>query len=280
MIINEDFNNDLTANILFEGVSYNKDDGTFLFNFSNDNDDEIIKLEKKVHRSEIFNNCYYFAYEFESNVDSYIRTLFIKSIKFPDGTISEDDKCTFIGNAVRSLDSEINLIKYDTLIYPQSMSELTREMIKYLSKFAGPKFVSFELIKELPAKIEFDYEKFVAAELNSTLRNGMPRYTNAQKDDVLKRIGEMMDNIHSSDYFSIARSIKKTKYRPYIKNYYNFKDKKDKELFEQINNSNVLVVDDIATSGTTIFHLLKTIRSINDRNNITVFSLLGKNLEI
>lgn len=280
MIINEDFNNDLTANILFEGVSYNRNSGTFIFNFSNDNDDEIIKLEKKVHRSEIFNNCYYFAYEFESNVDSYIRSLFIKSIKFPDDTISEDDKCTFIGNAVRSLDSEINLIKYDTLIYPQSMSELTREMIKYLSKFAGPKYISFELIKELPSKIEFDYDRFCVDVLDSILPNGMPRYTNAQKDDVLKKIRKMMDDIHSSEYFSIARSIKKTKYRPYIKNYYNFKDKKDKELFEQINNSNVLVVDDIATSGTTIFHLLKTIRSINDSNNITVFSLLGKNLKI
>ncbi len=47
MIINEDFNNDLTANILFECVSYNRNAGTFVFNFSNDNDDEIIKLEKK-----------------------------------------------------------------------------------------------------------------------------------------------------------------------------------------------------------------------------------------
>lgn len=47
-----------------------------------------------------------------------------------------------------------------------------------------------------------------------------------------------------------------------------------------LENSNVLIVDDIATSGTTISHLLKTIRSLNDKNNITVFSLLGKNIEI
>jgi hypoxanthine phosphoribosyltransferase len=89
-----------------------------------------------------------------------------------------------------------------------------------------------------------------------------------------------MSNIHKSDYFSIARDIKKTKYRPYIKNYYKFKDEKDKELFKRLENSNVLIVDDIATSGTTISHLLKTIRSLNDKNNITVFSLLGKNIEI
>lgn len=280
MIINENFNNDLTANILFEGVSYNKNAGTFVFNFSNDNDDEIIKLEKKVHRSEIFNNCYYFAYEFESNVDSYIRSLFIKSIKFPDGTISEDDKCTFIGNAVRSLDSKINLIKYDTLIYPQSMSELTREMIKYLSKFAGPKYISFELIKELPSKIEFDYDRFCVDVLDSILPNGRARYTDAQKKDVIVKIKEMMDNVHRSEYFSIARNIRKTKYRPFIKNYYKFRNKDDEELFKQLDKSNILVVDDIATSGTTIFHLLKTIRSINDSNNIAVFSLLGKNLKI
>ena len=248
--------------------------------FSHDNESGIIRLRSVGYQSTIFNKCYYYGYEFDPDIDSSLRELFIKSIKFPDVSVSVKDKNTFIGNAVRNLDIDINLIKYDTLVYPQSMSELTRDMIKYLARWASPKYVSIELIKELPFKIEFDYERFSVEVLDSVLPSGKARYTEAQKKQVLSNIEDLMDNIHKSDYFSIARDIKKTRYRPYIKNYYKFKDEKDKELFKHLENSNVLIVDDIATSGTTISHLLKTIRSLNDKNNITVFSLLGKNIEI
>ena len=284
MRINEDFFNDdiinANVNLLIEGVTYNKDDGNFIFNFTHDYDTDIIKLNNIGHKSDIFNKCYYFAYEFDPNIDSSLRTLFIKSIKFPDGSISENDKNVFIGNAVRTLDSEINLLKYDTIIYPQSMSELTRDMLKYLSKFASPKYISIELVKELPSKIEFDYERYTVDVLDSVLSNGRSRYTDSQKKQALNTIKDLMDIIHKSDYFSIARDVRKTKYRPYIKNYYKFKNEQDKNVFKQLDNTNVLVIDDIATSGTTIFHLLKTIRTLNDSNNLTVFSLLGKKIEI
>ena len=86
----------------------------------------------------------------------------------------------------------------------------------------------------------------------------------------------MMESIHNSDYFSIARDTKKNRYRQYISNYYKFKDEKTKQIYNTLTNSNVLVIDDIVTSGTTIYHLLNTLRSLNDTNNIVIFSLLGK----
>ena len=109
MLTNEDFNVKINASVLVESVTYNKDEGRFSFNFSNNDDNEIIKLENVIYESDIFNKCYYFAYEFDSNIDSNFRSLFIKSIKFPDESISNKDKSIFIGNAVRSLDSKINL---------------------------------------------------------------------------------------------------------------------------------------------------------------------------
>ncbi|MBO6272462.1 hypothetical protein J6O48_06755 [bacterium] len=265
---------------LVEGVTYNKKEGIFSFDFLNDDNNDIIKLKNIGYKSDIFNNCYYYGYEFESNVESYLRTLFIKNIKFPDDSISEKDKNTFIGNAVRWLDSNINLLNYNVIIYPQSMSELCRDMLKYLVKFTDPKYISIEVVKKIPSKIEFDYERFNIEVLDAILPNGRPRYTDIQKNDVITKIKNLMNNIHKNDYFSIARNIKKTKYRSYIKNYYKFKNKQDKKIFRQLVNNNILIIDDIVTSGATIFNLLKTIRSLNDKNNITVFSLLGKNIEI
>ena len=86
----------------------------------------------------------------------------------------------------------------------------------------------------------------------------------------------MMDKIHNLDYFSIARNVKKSKYRQFIRNYYTFKDESDRKIYEAILNTNVLIVDDIVTTGTTLSHVLNCLRSVNDTNNIVIFSLIGK----
>lgn len=40
--------------------------------------------------------------------------------------------------------------------------------------------------------------------------------------------------------------------------------------------SNILVVDDITTSGSTLNEILRALRTLNEDNNITLFSLIGR----
>lgn len=40
--------------------------------------------------------------------------------------------------------------------------------------------------------------------------------------------------------------------------------------------SNILVVDDITTSGSTLNEILRALRTLNEDNNITIFSLIGR----
>ena len=61
---------------------------------------------------------------------------------------------------------------------------------------------------------------------------------------------------------------------------YKFPNEEIKEQFKALTNANIILVDDIVTSGTTIYHLLNTLRCINDSNNIVVFSLIGKDTSI
>lgn len=267
-----------TGNILNEGVSYDEESDTFNFDFENDNETDIIQLKKVGYKVSAFNHCYYYAYQFTENVDSASRTAFIQSIKFPDERMSEKDKRTFIVNAINRLDSDISLPSYKLIVYPESMSELNRDMLGYLNRFASPEIVNMELVKSLPSKIEFDYKRFSVEVLESKLPNGKFRYTEKQKKDVLLNIQKMMDDIHTLDYFSIAKNVKKNKYRQFIKNYYTFINEEDKKIYEMILSSNVLIVDDIVTSGTTLSHLLNCLRSVNDTNNIVIFSLIGKEI--
>ena len=39
---------------------------------------------------------------------------------------------------------------------------------------------------------------------------------------------------------------------------------------------NVLVIDDVTTSGSTLNEILRSLRIVNDDNNITILSLIGR----
>ena len=52
--------------------------------------------------------------------------------------------------------------------------------------------------------------------------------------------------------------------------------KADEELCATIRQQNVLVIDDVTTSGSTLGEVLRTLRILNEDNKITIFSLIGR----
>ena len=55
-----------------------------------------------------------------------------------------------------------------------------------------------------------------------------------------------------------------------------FATKEDEELCATIRKQNVLVLDDVATSGSTLNEVLRVLRILNEDNDITIFSLIGR----
>ncbi len=50
----------------------------------------------------------------------------------------------------------------------------------------------------------------------------------------------------------------------------------DEELCSMIRQQNVLVIDDVTTSGSTLNEVLRTLRILNEGKEITIFSLIGR----
>ena len=50
----------------------------------------------------------------------------------------------------------------------------------------------------------------------------------------------------------------------------------DEDLSSMIRNQNVLIIDDVTTSGSTLNEILRTLRILNEDNEITIFSLIGR----
>ena len=51
---------------------------------------------------------------------------------------------------------------------------------------------------------------------------------------------------------------------------------RDEKLCASIRQQNVLIIDDVTTSGSTLNEILRTLRILNEDNEITIFSLIGR----
>ena len=86
----------------------------------------------------------------------------------------------------------------------------------------------------------------------------------------------MVNIIQQKDYFTIAKDVKKSRFRPYIMNFLKFADEKDRQLCASIRQQNILIIDDVTTSGSTLNEILRTLRILNEDNEIAIFSLIGR----
>ncbi|MCQ2129986.1 MAG: phosphoribosyltransferase [Bacteroidales bacterium] len=258
------------------GINFDIESKAFSFNFLGDGEGDVIRLTEHIHQVEAFGKCFYFGYEFGDDVDGSIRSQFIKYLKF-DADIQHDPDCSrFVQKAINQLNEEVDLYEYDLVVIPESSSSLNEYMVRYIYRFAQPMLRKIELIKSLPSRISFDMDGYEQQYLDAKLENGRPRYTEAQKQQVKQNIEQMMELINKKDYFTIAKDVKKSRMRAFVTDFLNFADEKDQETCSRIRSGNVLVVDDITTSGSTLNEILRTLRVLNPDNKITIFSLLGR----
>lgn len=258
------------------GITYDSVLQRFVFDFEHDGAEDIVSLTGSGYQVEAFGRCFYYGYEFAEQVDGSTHTAFIKHVKFSEPINDNPDLSKFIRNAIDNLSHKINLYDYNLVVMPESTSKVNQYMLRYIYRFAQPTLRKMELVKALPARISFDMDAFEQQYLNDVLENGRPRYTETQKEEVRRSINLMLDLIHKKEYFTIAKDVRKNRFRPYMMQFLKFANKADEELCANIRKQNVLIIDDVATSGSTINEILRTLRILNEDNDIAIFSLIGR----
>lgn len=183
------------------GVTFDKEKQMFVFDFEHDGAEDIVNLTGGGYQVEAFGKCFYYGYEFSDQVDSNVRSAFIKYVKFNDALQDSPDLTQFIKKAVDNLDKKINLYDYNLVVMPESSSKVNQYMLRYIYRFAQPKLCYVQEIMNPQA---------------------------------------------------------------------------DEKLCSTIRQQNVLVIDDVTTSGSTLNEILRTLRILNEDNEITVFSLIGR----
>lgn len=258
------------------GVRYDEQQDNFVFDFEHDGRNDIIQLTGDGYDVTAFSHCFYYGYEFSDDISDSVISAFIKHVKFTENLKENPDLTHFIQKAIDDLNKKIDLYDYDLVVMPESSSKINQYMLRYIYRFAQPMLRRLELVKSLPETISFDMDGYQETYLDAKLENGRPRYTEQQKEQVKATINTMMDLIHKKDYFTIAKDVKKNRMRPFITDFLKFANEKDELLCKAIRQQNVLVIDDIATSGSTLNEVLRTLRILNEDNKITIFSLIGR----
>lgn len=259
-----------TKYMISEGVKYKN--STFTFDFKHDNKTDIIALTDNLFSSVSYDNTYFYQYEFGLDISSKLRSEFIHALKFDQNVLGLDNINRFIDRAMTNLNKAINLSTVDIVIYPQSSSNLTRDIVDRIDSFTdSEKYIKLELAKKQISEIGFNWSKF-------------DKYCDVKeipdniKDVMKKKMDKMLNDIHTLDYFSIAKHIKDQKYKKFLSTIYKFYDAQTIELIKSIKDKKILIIDDIYTSGVTIEQIIKAYQMLtpDDFNTLTIFTLIGK----
>ena len=88
--------------------------------------------------------------------------------------------------------------------------------------------------------------------------------------------GDEVDGSVRSAFIKYVKFTERLQDDPNLKQFLRFATKADEELCQTIRQQNVLVIDDVTTSGSTLGEVLRTLRILNEDNRITIFSLIGR----
>ena len=254
--------------VIYSGARIDKDHIYIDYTY-NHPDDIVDVIEPQMYSRIKGNAIYYFGYKFNDNASALDRSKFINAIKqLDDNGLSDDELEQFIARPLAELDEIINLYDIDCLVYPLSnRSPLVSKIIKCINSMTSHEMArcSFEFVKSAPSSLAFDYELFESEKGDQQGYRQMLRYVDE----------ELMPKLHDLDYFSIARDVK-PKYRRYIEGFLNLSSDKDIEKLSKLQGPNILVVDDINTTGSTLNEILRKIGQINKSCNIYIFTLIGR----
>ena len=253
--------------IIYSGVRKASDG--YKINYVYNHPEDIISIvEPQLYESIHNNKVYRFGYKFNDTASSKDRTNFIHSVKqIGDAPLEDYELEQFIKRPLGYLDQEVNLYKIDCMVYPLSKrSPLVSKIVRCINDMTSHEShkCSFEFVKQAPTNIGFDFEAFELDHGNEQGYDQMLRYVESV----------LLPKLHALDYFSIAQNVK-SKYRPYITGFIDFADQEQADRFARLQGANILVVDDINTTGSTLNEILRKLGEINQNSNIYVYTLIG-----
>lgn len=229
----------------------------FVFDYTKDLPEDImnLKFHNMNNRKTLMYDTeysYYYAYQLEKSKES---TNLLKSIKQLENVDSRDIDL-LINKAVIGFDDKLDASSYDTIVYPQSSSNILQKLVDKLNSKSGvTNMFSNALVKSASTDIKLDMDKV----------NKLPDKT---KNEVLRAFTKVQT---SDKPFKIKEIF--PRHRKFFTDFIQFNKDDDRTLYNAVQGKKIILVDDYKTSGTTVKEMLKKLAESGARE-ITVFILV------
>lgn len=235
---------------LYEGIREATVNG-YMLDWNSDEPEDLVKLEGTCIHITKFNK-YIRCYGYKLNktpLNKNSRNKFLSYIKAE----STPMRLELINKCIEDFYSKCNIKDFDYVIKTPSKSSLNDDIINELSKFDN--FQLIDASKKPVEHLELDMD-----EINS-------KFKKDYKEGFIKYLQSIIDANKKSGKFSI--STFKPQYRNFIKPMITFGEVD----IENDSSTNLLIVDDIFTSGSTINMVLKLLNDIDFQGNVVVLTL-------
>ena len=151
--------------------------------------------------------------------------------------------------------------KYDTIIMIPSKSDLNEKFMDYLYKILKSTYK----IKDVFRKMDFDHD-----EIEQFINYDRIKKDFSNPDYIINEIEDILYGFNGKEFET--KSVPKK-----LLKYFNFLTKNENvDYVEAITNKNILILDDIYSSGNTISQAVRAIKQNYEPKSITVVTLLSK----
>lgn len=210
-----------------------------------------------------------YAYQYNPDCENKDYVKFRKLIKHPQNVENLDD---FVERGVLYMDRFAPLDGFDTIIRirPTSKPSILDNILVCLLEHVSPHSISLELIKQTYDHVSFNADQAI----QDMIAAGF------DEEYAYDRVGEMnqlFEKLKGSGKLFQMKNFTPRPIRANFSNYLKFETEKEARVYKDLQGANVLIYDDLLTSGATLKEASKYLTAINPMNSLTCFVLIQQN---
>ena len=266
--------------IINDGVR--KDEkGRYRFDKQVDLDTDLIELANDVSGiKQAHNLTYIYAYKFKDGISSREQREFRNALKYNIESTKyfySKEIFDFVEDGVFRLDEHKRLDTFKVLVSVKPTYRNNRTLLDlitlHIEQYSSVGIISFELLKEIIKNVTFDTQKAFQA-LKNTNKYG--RKSDEELWNTIHDAEQTFNDIDPEEKFTIKDYLPVVLREGFI-NYLKFQSKEDEELYRNLDKgTEVLIIDDFITSGSTMKEIIRYLNTINPNNNITAFAFMDQ----
>lgn len=256
---------------IYGGVSIQGD--SIIFNWISDNRNDVVKLAEDCSGSFDKDGIrYIYGYEYtegSKRADRKVFRNYLKSLAPTSDELYDSNIDEFIERAVLRLDERCSLDSFGATVHVESpkIPALTDIMRGYLWDYMHNADFDFELVKEAYENVQFNTAKAIQALIDS----GKSRHMATKQ---VERVSLKFEQLKKENKLFQMKAFVPREIREGFTNFLKFKTEEEREAYEALQGTNVLIFDDFLTSGATVKEVIRYLKAIHDKNTLTVFILV------